>query len=390
MVAIPRKTIWVVAALVLGMTALPSAPADAATPTWHAQPFADPGALSGFFLNDVSCSASNACTAVGSSSPNTPTPYVPLAERWDGSSWTVQPTPAPAGMTNAYVGSVSCPTTSACVATGSADNGQTSVPVVMVWDGATWNLAVTPAAPSGWSQLTINAVDCVSATWCKAAGTAVAPDGNPRPFVATWNGASWTIDTVPLPPAAAYGYLVAIDCYSTIACATVGNFDSPSLAAAGRAPALAETWNGRTWHVDSAADPGGQTLPSDVSCPTSGTCVLVGHYISGAHHDVPLVEKRSGSLWLSEAAPQPKTGNDHGLFSISCTSTSFCETVGFSFGPGLPPAGYAAAFGGITGWKVETEPGRDYLQAVSCATNAYCVGVGVDLAAGTAASAIRS
>ena len=43
-----------------------------------------PGAL---VLTGVSCSASGACTAVGSA--QSAGGYVPSAQRWDGSSWTL-------------------------------------------------------------------------------------------------------------------------------------------------------------------------------------------------------------------------------------------------------------------------------------------------------------
>ena len=41
-----------------------------------------------------------------------------LAEQWNGSSWTVTPTPAPAGITNPQFDAVSCAGTGFCMATG--------------------------------------------------------------------------------------------------------------------------------------------------------------------------------------------------------------------------------------------------------------------------------
>lgn len=136
----------------------------------------------------------------------------------------------------------------------------------------------------------------------------------------------------------------------------MGNFGSPSLAAAGRAPALAETWNGKRWHVDSAADPGAQTLPDSVACPASGTCLAVGWYRDGAGTSAPLVENKSGSRWLNQAAPKP----------------------------------YAAALSGLGGWKVETLPVREFMQSASCPQKTYCVAVGADRQSGEPLSSIRS
>jgi hypothetical protein len=389
MVSIRRRTGWLLVALVGAAVLVPSIPAAAATPAWRAQPIADPGAPQ-YGLDDVSCSASNACTGVGFAyTPGNAVPQVPLAERWDGVSWTVQATPTPPGVTDSGLLSVSCPTASTCVAVGLTSAGTTVGTIAMMWDGTTWSLSPL-VTPTGATIVEAADVDCVSATWCKLAGTVGRADGTSFPWVATWNGTTWSLDTVPVPASATSGALAAIDCFSQTACAAVGNFISPGLAAAGRAPALAETWNGKTWHVDSAADPGGQTLPSDVSCPAAGTCFMVGHYQNGAGHSAALVEKKAGSLWLSQAAPQPKTGTEHGLISISCTSTSSCETVGYAYGGGAQSAGYAAAYGGLTGWKLETEPARDYLQRIACPAKAFCIAVGFEQAAGVPTSAIRS
>lgn len=383
------KTIGMAGTLVLAVLVAMPAPAGAATPMWRPQPLADPGAAGSYILDDVSCSASNACTAVGSSySPGNPNPQTSLAERWDGTSWTVQATPNPPGVTDASLLRVSCPTATTCVALGETIEGQTIGVFAAVWDGTSWTLS-NLVTPPGTTSPSVGDIDCVTATWCKLAGGAGRPDGTGTPWVATWNGATWSSDTVPLPASATYGYLSAIDCFSQTACAAVGNFGSPSLSAAGRSPALAETWNGKTWHADSAADPGGQTLPSAVSCPTSGTCFMAGWYRNGAGHSAALIEKKAGSLWLSQTAPQLKTGTEHGLFSIACTSTSNCEAIGFAYG-GIPSTGYAAVFGGFTGWKVESEPSRDFLEGLSCPAKTYCIAVGFDSDGGGATSAIRS
>ncbi len=51
------------------------------------------------------------CTSVGRFADLT------LAERWDGTHWTIQPTPDPS-TTESILYSVSCPSASACVAVG--------------------------------------------------------------------------------------------------------------------------------------------------------------------------------------------------------------------------------------------------------------------------------
>ncbi len=67
----------------------------------------------------VSCTADNACTAVGSAGT--------LAARWDGTSWTNQAVPTPSGATAIALTSVSCASASACVAVGTYDSSAVNV-----------------------------------------------------------------------------------------------------------------------------------------------------------------------------------------------------------------------------------------------------------------------
>ena len=58
---------------------------------WSVLPSPTPGALGGS-LNGISCTATNHCVAVGSS-PNASNKDLTLIESWDGTSWTVVPSP---------------------------------------------------------------------------------------------------------------------------------------------------------------------------------------------------------------------------------------------------------------------------------------------------------
>jgi hypothetical protein len=62
---------------------------------WAATPALQPAGEVYATLYGVSCTSPTACTAVGQSNNNSPAD-VPLAERWNGTSWTIQHPPAPA------------------------------------------------------------------------------------------------------------------------------------------------------------------------------------------------------------------------------------------------------------------------------------------------------
>ena len=69
--------------------------------SWKIQPTPNPSGATFSYLNGVSCTAATACIAVGYSRNSTGTDLA-LAERWNGSSWRIQPTPNPAGAKAAF------------------------------------------------------------------------------------------------------------------------------------------------------------------------------------------------------------------------------------------------------------------------------------------------
>jgi hypothetical protein len=85
--------------------------AVAATPGWAIQPLRGP-ALPSSVLIAVSCTSATACTAVGSGNTRV------LVERWNGETWSVQPTPKPAGSSDSVLMGVSCTSATACTAVG--------------------------------------------------------------------------------------------------------------------------------------------------------------------------------------------------------------------------------------------------------------------------------
>ncbi len=133
---------FVFAALVLGVA--PAAPAGAQTSSgWAVQPTPNPPGATNARLEAVSCAQPRLCEAVGDYT--TGSRYLPLAERWNGTGWALQPIPAVPGARNNFLTGLSCPSASRCVATGfsvtTADpNGQA---LVEAWNGSTWAIQRT-------------------------------------------------------------------------------------------------------------------------------------------------------------------------------------------------------------------------------------------------------
>ena len=135
---------------------------------WSIQQTPNPTGGSDVVLNGVSCASASACTAVGG--PAQPaTTGVALAEGWNGTTWSIQHTPNPAGGSEIHLLRVSCTSTTACTAVGFYSNATTTVTLAERWNGSRWSIQHTPN-PAGGSNSTLNGVSCASATACTAVG----------------------------------------------------------------------------------------------------------------------------------------------------------------------------------------------------------------------------
>ena len=115
-------------------------------------------------LSGVSCSSASACTAVGDYASNAEAPEETLAERWNGTQWSLQPTPNPGP--NNELSDISCSSASACTAVGEQFAQGEAGTLAERWNGTQWSTQTTPN--SGRSGL--EGVSCPSASACTAVG----------------------------------------------------------------------------------------------------------------------------------------------------------------------------------------------------------------------------
>jgi len=161
--------------IVAGMVALTggmAAPAFAAAwtaPSWAFQSLRNPGGRYGTVLTGVSCPAVKTCFAVGAKGGKGGQ-TLPVAERWTGRTWAVQPSPDPARGTLSVLTGLSCSSATACIAVGnySSESGN-EVVLAERWNGRTWAIQSTPK-PAGAKASTLFEVSCSSATVCTSVG----------------------------------------------------------------------------------------------------------------------------------------------------------------------------------------------------------------------------
>ncbi len=294
-------------------------------------------------------------------------PVRTLAQRWNGTSWTIQNTPNPPVAESFFTG-VSCPF--GCVAVGYAVNGDrsfsTQTPLAEHWNGSTWHLDTVPV-PSGFQDGQLNSVSCPSSATCVAVGWYLGANGR-KTLVERWDGTSWTVQAS-ANVANGDNYLDGVSCLSASACTAVGDVNI-----VGGTPALVLRWDGTSWTVQStpSVSPVNNASLDSVSCTSATACMAVGAYADKNFNYVPLSESWNGTSWTQQNVPVPPSG-DGGLDGVSCPQATACIAVGSA--DGLPYT-LAASWNGTT-WTLQNNLGQyDPLLGVSCTSSSACTAVG--------------
>jgi hypothetical protein len=307
-------------------------------------------------LPAVDCSSAYSCMAVGHAE-NGPAPGygVTIAERWNGTSWQIVPTPNPPGKSSSLDG-VSCPRPSVCFAVGSSWPG---FPLVELWNGTSWSIQPSPAVPGG----SLADVDCSGLLACTAVGNA-----DVGAFAERWEGSGWHVQPT---PNADRSSLYGVSCPLRRTCTAVGssmtgNVESP----------LVERWFGRVnaWGLQAAPQPEGAESVGlgDVSCPDGRLCVVVGSSTAHQGQSSVMAARRFGLGNWSIFPLIALSGSS--LSAVDCPARHFCQATG-RWGSGL----IAERFDGAS-WQVEgiATPGltTPFPGDISCSSRFFCMAVG--------------
>jgi hypothetical protein len=426
------------------------------------------GALRSVLL-DVSCSDPSNCTAVGGYR-NSSNVQVSFAVRWNGTAWTHHTTPNPTGSSNTVLQNISCADQNWCVAVGDWLNSGTWQPMAQSWNGSSWSLDSAPSPtgatfgllegvacriscmaigwytdsagvnktlgevrstpswiqktlptplanealrditcyhsngcfavgtgashariysggsgswihfdtpePSGATFSQLRGVHCITGDfWCAAVGTYTPSGGSPLPYAATdADSGAWDVHAVPTPGGAS-GALNDVYCFLSLACMGVGHHID------GANPrTFASFWNGSTWTTRTPLNVGSdENVLKGVSCPTSSLdCIAVGYArVNGVYQ--PMVQRWSSFTWAIHTSPLPSGVSSGRLHGVSCTITSpvTCMAVGEA-----DSHTYAVRWNGSgSTWTVVAAPRPAFAQVshfedVSCASPTACVAVG--------------
>jgi len=216
------------------------------------------------------------------------------------------------------------PPPGACVAVGVTTGG---APEAGYWDGRTWRLRPMPLPPHPAQSITLAGVSCSGPRFCVAVGdysygVGAMPgrSGRDRTFAERWNGSFWQVtQTV---NAASWNRLSAVSCTSPRACTAVGSY-------AQQFP-LAERWNGSAWLSERvpALNKIGYTELTAVSCSTERSCLAAGTYDGGSQ---AIAESWNAGTWRLSVLPGPPQGEPFVQpAGVSCAGPAACDGAGLA------------------------------------------------------------
>jgi hypothetical protein len=428
--------------------AIGAAPGGAA-PTWvpSAAPTAglDPPAQPGMYLFGMSCLSATSCVAVGdypvSGSETAGDAVIEVGSMVKG-SWKWKASTAPtSGLTppadpsdSFFLGGVSCPSTTSCIAAGfynePTDEGVGGVGLIEVGTraGKTWTWVPSNVPTSGLSPAAdpselvgLYGVSCGSATSCVAAGvynsdeTGTVGDGLLEVgtlAAGTWTWAAGTAPLTHLNPAADTRspnvFLNGVSCSSHSQCVAAGSYldtksNEDGLLEVGTLAGGTWTWTPSTAPTSGVAPASdGDVVLGGVSCPSATSCVAGGSYsftTNGERDGLFEVGTRASGIWTwtpstapaTGLSPAAKSGDDVEIDAVACPTPSLCIAVGgynsFGGADGLGLIEEGTLSDGTWSWASSTAPIAGLpgspptmwnLFGVSCWSGAACVAAGYE------------
>lgn len=332
-----------------------------------------PGGALSDSLNAVSCESSGFCEAVGSYQ-NASGAQQTLAESWyGGNNWSIIPTPD-VGTRSNTLSAVTCLSISFCEAVGSSLNSSgVQQTLVESWNGSVWTIVPSPSTGTGANTLT--GVSCFTTSFCQAVGYSVNSSGIQQTLAEVWNGATWTISPT-LNSGTFNNSLASVSCVSNTLCQAVGSY----LKFGKVSRPLVEAWNGSTWSITPAVPNFGafNNVLNGVSCVSTTSCHAVGYFLTSTGVKQTMVMSWSGKAWFVTHGPNAGTGNNE-LLGLTCIGTTFCQAVGDAASPSGTAQALVETFNG-TAWTVaftlSTGSNSSTLGGVACLSTTSCKAVG--------------
>jgi hypothetical protein len=254
--------------------------------SWSVVPSPNPAGKTYVVLNGVDAVSARDVWAVGHSGDPSSIPLQTLTMHWDGARWSIIPSPSPGTYNGNVLNAVAAVSPNDVWAVGwyqSGSTGQEGGALTMHWDGTAWTVVPNP------SRWTLHSVLAISSNNVWAVG---------EQSILHWNGTNWSAISFPPPPGDSYQVLKGISAISANDIWAVG-YSQSSYFYGYRYYPLAYHWDGTRWSL----------------IPNAGNTDEYFHAVTAiAPNDVWAVgdngqtQHWNGTTWSRVAAPFPGLG----------------------------------------------------------------------------------
>jgi hypothetical protein len=260
--------------------------------------------------------------AVGHRSDGGAEGYATLTEHFDGVSWHVVPSPDASSYSQDLV-DVSGVSGDDVWAAGwfyGDEGGERAL--IEHWDGSRWTVVPSPdPTPEREDLVRLSGIDAISRTdvWAVGMFEVASSDPHPRTLIEHWDGSTWSIVQGRNPSRRSDGL-------NDVSAATANDVWAVGSADLDVEGALIEHWHGARWHVVPADLPTDASLTlSAVSALRDGEAWAVG-YAGHPFSTAPVVEHWSGDGW--RIVPSPDAPGGSLLTDVSAVASDDVWAVG--------------------------------------------------------------
>jgi hypothetical protein len=200
-------------------------------------------------LTSVAALSATDAWAVGSYTDSNYNDYT-LIEQWNGSTWIVVPSPNPGQYGNGLSSVAVVSATDAWAVGSYTDSSVDGGTLIEQWNGSSWSVVPSPNPAHELYGNGLSSVAAVTATDVWAVGDYTDSNYNRYTLIEQWNGSSWSV--VPSPNPGPYGNrLSGVAAVTATDVWAVGNYQGTW----GSSNTLIAQWNGSSWSVVSSPSP---------------------------------------------------------------------------------------------------------------------------------------
>lgn len=287
---------------------------------WSVQPSFNFGPQDNILAGVSAASASDAW-AVGAYIPGSSGVLATLAQHFDGTRWTAFPLPN-VGVQQNVLDAVSMPAPGKAWAVGYFENGRFQQQTLIEhFDGSVWS--VVPSPSPGAFQNILYGVAAITDSDVWAVGAEQDVNGLWHTLTEHWDGSSWSVVNA-VDAGASGNQLYAVKSLASNNVYAVGQ----QAGAGFPSQALIEHWNGRAWSVvSSPVDASASALPLGVTATASSLTLVGEQETDTAPYTNYIAAGAPGSLAI-QSTPNAGTG-ENDLFAAATAADGSTWAVGW-------------------------------------------------------------